>query len=175
MYYQYVYKFASMVRSHNSAKNQVPLLSTLVEIQFRKVSQAMFVKRDFDEEDYEKVHFLKERSVRSKQNLSFSEPKSSTRRITSKKKDGILGCLVGITQKERSFWENLDVNESSKILCTEQGSCYRRETTIHTGKTKRYPQPKEEKLNLLMDSEKLAFFLILYKYFVRLTCLIFKI
>ena len=116
--YQDVYKFASMVRSRNSAKSKVPLLSTLVEIQFRKGSQAMFVKRDFDEEDYEEVHFLKESSVKSKKNLSFPESKSSKRGITSKK-DGIFSCLVGVTQKERSFWENLHVNNSSKNLCIE--------------------------------------------------------
>ena len=51
--------------------------------------------------DYEKVHFLKESSVRCKQNLSFPELKSSKSGITSKKEDGILGCLVGVGEFRR--------------------------------------------------------------------------
>ena len=57
--FQDIYKFSNMV--------------TLVEIQFRKGSQAMYVKSDFNDVDHKEIHFLKESFVRSKHHLSFPQ------------------------------------------------------------------------------------------------------
>ena len=97
-----------------------PSSFTLVEIQFRKGSQAMYVKSDFNNEDYKEIHFFKESFVRSKHYLSFPQPQLSKRGIASKKKQGIINCLIGVTRKERAFWENLHVDESSRNLCAER-------------------------------------------------------
>ena len=50
MDYDDIYQFKKMVRSRNNVKEKLPLLSDLVEIQFRKGSQAMYVKRSFNQE-----------------------------------------------------------------------------------------------------------------------------
>ena len=74
-----------MVRSRNNVKEKLPLLSDLVEIQFRKGSQAMYVKQSFNQE-YQQVNFLQPSVIKSKRNMIFPDHKTSRRGITSAKK-----------------------------------------------------------------------------------------
>ena len=77
------------------------------------------MKRSFNQE-YQQVNFLQTSVIKSKRNMIFPDHKTSRRGITSAKKDGILECLLGVSDTERPFWENLCINETVRNLCFER-------------------------------------------------------
>ena len=101
-----------------SIEHHIPLLESLVEMKFLKGKKNMFVKTSFNQYLYKEIDFLQPKFVKTNKWKSFPEAVTERRGIASKKKNGIIGILKGVTMEKKAMWMEMYVNEAVPGLAT---------------------------------------------------------
>ena len=108
------YEFTAENRVRQTkTSHQLPLLSSLCMVTFRKGSRLLYYKTAFDD-DEKQVDFLKPKFKTS----SFPRQQTLPRGIPVAKKEAILKLLNDVSAGKRKFWLDIPTNNSSNDLVT---------------------------------------------------------
>ena len=91
----------------------MPILEDIVQVEFWKGHCEMFFKTTIIHEKLIQCGFLINKFSVQNEKLKVS---GRLRGIPEKKRDGILGCLKGVSQSKHLFWQSLPINDDSKDL-----------------------------------------------------------
>lgn len=108
------YLFQDGHRTRQTKKVVLPILGSIVEVQFRKGSRLLFYKQSFDD-SYTEVEFLKPTF-----NIhTFPEVMTEPRGISSAKKEKLVKLAGCFDPPKRKFWAEMPVNDASHDLVAE--------------------------------------------------------
>ena len=101
----------------------VPALTDIKVVQFKKNSTAMFYKTSHADNEFVECEFLQQKVIKQLKHPQANDPKplrrSSPRGIKTSKRDGIVTKLGDLLNPNtRSFWESLPINDNSIDLAT---------------------------------------------------------
>ena len=86
----------------------MPILEDIVQVEFWKAHREMFFKTTFIHELLIQCGFRINKFSVQYEKLKVS---GRLRGIPEKKRDGILGCVKGVSQLKHLFWQSLPIND----------------------------------------------------------------
>ena len=107
----------SKARTRSSIKVKMPLMESIVEVQFKKENSMLHYKESFLEESYFTVNFLQPCFLKKGGLKTFPAPSTERCGITQSKRDNIVSTLKGVPQSAHSFWNSIYCNNTSPDLC----------------------------------------------------------
>ena len=113
----FIYPISKKARTRSSTKVKMPLMESIVEVQFKKGSSMLHYKESFLEESYTTTNFLQPSFLKKDGLKTFPAPKPERHGITQSKCDNIINTLKGILQSVHSFWNSIYCNNTSPDLC----------------------------------------------------------
>ena len=113
----FIYPISKKARTRSSTKVKMPLMESIVEVQFKKGSSMVHYKESFLEEIYTTVTFLQRSFFRK----TFPVPSTERRGITQSKRGNLVSTLKGVPQSAHSFWNRIYCNSTSLDLCCSRG------------------------------------------------------
>lgn len=97
------------------ASDQLPYFKDIVAIKFVKESESIYVKTNYNDEEYRPYNVLKKNA-----SLALPEHIQTARGISTEKKETIINRLVSkMTETRRLFWINLPENNNAADLLNE--------------------------------------------------------
>ena len=113
----FIYPISKKARTRSSTKVKMPLMESIVEVQFKKGSSMLRYKKSFLEECYTTVNFLQPSFLKKSGLKTFPAPSTERGGITQSKYDNIVNTLKGVPQSVHSFWNSICCNNTSLDLC----------------------------------------------------------
>ena len=103
----FIYPIPKKARTRSSTKVKMPLMESIVEVQFKKGSSMLHYKESFLEESYTTVNFLQPSFLKKGGLKTFYAPSTERRDITQSKCGNIANILKGVPQSAHSFWNSI--------------------------------------------------------------------
>ena len=100
--------------TRSSAKVKMPLMESIVAVQFKKGSSMLHYKESFLEESYATINFLQSSFLKKGGLKTFPTTSTECCGITKSKRDNIMHTLKGVPPSAHSFWNS---NNTSPYLC----------------------------------------------------------
>ena len=113
----FIYPISKKARTRSSTKVKMPLMESIVEVQFKKGSSMLHYKESFLEESYTTVNFLQPSFLKQGGLKTFPALSTERRGITQSKRDNIVNTLKSVPQLAHSFWNSICCNITSLDLC----------------------------------------------------------
>ena len=92
----FIYPISKKARTRSSAKVKMPLMGSIVEVQFKKGSNILHCKESFLEERYTTANFLHPSFLKKGGLKTFPTPSTEDRGITQSKRGNIVNMLIGV-------------------------------------------------------------------------------
>ena len=112
-----IYPISKKARTRSTTRVKIPLMKSIVEVQFKKGSSMLHDKEFFLKESYTTVNFLQPSFLKKGVLKTFPAPRTERRGITQSKRDNIVNTLKGVPQSAHSFWNSIYCNNTSLDLC----------------------------------------------------------
>ena len=104
-------------RTRSTTRVKIPLMKSIVEVQFKKGSSMLHDKEFFLKESYTTVNFLQPSFLKKGVLKTFPVPRTERCGITQSKRYNIVNTLKGVPQSAHSFWNSIYCNNTSPDLC----------------------------------------------------------
>ena len=95
----------------------MPLMESIVEVQFKIGSSMLHYKESFLEESYTTVNFLLPSFLKKDGLKTFPTPSTDPRGITRSKSDNIVNTVKGVPLSTYSIWNSIYCNTTTPDLC----------------------------------------------------------
>ena len=95
----------------------MPLMESMVEVQFKKRTSMLHYQESFLKESYTTVNFLQSFFLKKMDLKTFPTPTTKYHSITQLQRDNIVKTLNGVPQLAHSFSNSIYCNKTSPDLC----------------------------------------------------------